>query len=220
MTIPDQVRRRLDEPSERFWADEDIDDWCLEGAYEIARRTETLQDLIQLSVPAGTLEVALPADLLRIHLILWSTPAPGFVRFLPYVAPYSFRRDWRPGEPWCYTAWGTPPNLRFDRATTRDSYVYVAYYRTPVDLSDVPAGWEDLLVDYCEYQALRKDADPRHAEAKAFFETKLMQMVDTTRTWTDQAGNIDPTGLEFYFVPIIPTGPGWDFAQWDQDVWS
>ncbi len=220
MTVQESVRRRLDEPVERFWSDEDIDDWCLEAAYEVARRTETLQAMVELQVTAGTLEVSLPANLLRIHQILWQTHSPGFVRVLPYVAPHSFNRHWRPGDPWCYTAWGSPPVVRLDRAPLVDSAFYLAYYRMPSSLSDIPYGWEDVIVDYCEYQALRKDADPRHAEAKATFETKLLQMIDTTRAWTDQSGRVAMDGREFFFVPIIQLGPGWDQAQWDVDVWS
>jgi hypothetical protein len=56
------------------------------------------------------------------------------------------------------------------------------------DNIDVLSGWEDTVHDYAVYRALRKDADPRWQDFKSTYEEKLVAMIDTTRTFQDQAG--------------------------------
>lgn len=117
--------------------------------------------------------------------------------------------------PQLFTMWGFPPNLRIVTYPTpsQAGAFRVFYYRLPhspfldytdpddiVELTDfnaqilaqleLPEGWHDAALDYAEYMALRKDADPRWQEAKALFEENVQELHDTAIRWTDQAGMI------------------------------
>jgi hypothetical protein len=45
-----------------------------------------------------------------------------------------------------------------------------------------------MMYDYAMYRALRKDADPRWQDSKKDYEDKLIALVDSSRTYQDQAG--------------------------------
>jgi len=214
LTLVDQVRRRLNEPSPVEWSDIELSDWIADAGREIARRTETLQAIGQITVPRGTTDVALPADLLRAHLILLAT-RPGYARILEYRERVAWDRT---GSPLCFSLWGTPPVLTLWPTPVQNETLFCLYYQTGVT---TPAGWDDLLVDYAEYHALRKDRDPRWSEVHGLFERKLTRMVDMTRRWVDAAGQIvEPGGAEFPFSPPTIAGEGWDVSRWDEGRWQ
>lgn len=208
-----KLRRRLND-SGLFWPDAELQEWLDEGAAEIARRTETLQTIGAVSVPPGTGEVPLPPDLLRLHLVLIQT-RPGYARRLNYVDGVASQRN---SSPLLFTVWGTPPQLTVWPTPVENEQLYCLYYQTG---QNPPTGWDDILVDYAEYHALRKDRDPRWSESRALFESKINHMIDTTRRWTDAAGQIveDISG-EFPFVSPIAAGEGWDVARWDEGHWQ
>lgn len=204
------VRSRLDEAATGQWTDEEIRRWINQGATELARRTETLQATATISMVNGQQQYTAPVDTLRIYRVEYLGPNSE-VTVLEY-------RDYNntdsvtwssqltaTGQPFLWTAWGFPPYLRLvlyplpDSSTTS---IRVFYYRLPTKLAegtnadantivDIPDGWQDLIVDYAEYNALRKDRDPRWQEAKGLFEQGVQNMFDLTRRWTDQAGMID-----------------------------
>lgn len=212
------VRRRLDESVERFWSDTELQDWLDEGAAEIARRTETLQTIAGIPVTAGDSEFNMPADLLRAHVVLWQTRS-GFFRQLRFQDLNRFPLWQTTGDPLHFTIWGFPPVMRVWPTPSRDSLIYVLYYATG---ESIPVGWDDVLLDYCEYRALRKDNDPRWTDARALFENKVSAMIDNTQRWTDQAGSVlDQEYVEFPFDPIfVANGGAWDVDAWDDGVWG
>ena len=204
VAVRTKVRRRLDEVSARFWADADLTDWINEASREVARRAETLQTTQTLNVTGGQQEYTLPVDVLRVHRV-------EFARDNSNVQPLEYRdfntmdSIWwgsqrsTPGDPYWFTMWGFPPTLKLIVYPTPSTSIAagfkIFYYRLPAvaaadaDPVEVPAGWDDVIVDYCEYSALRKDADGRWQEAKQLFEDKMMHMVDTTQRWIDSAGS-------------------------------
>ena len=75
---------------------------------------------------------------------------------------------------------------------------------------DIQSGWEELVENYCEFRAKRRDADPTWQEAKALYEEKLSQMMALTRRLTDQAGFIvNDSGVMIPQWLYAGDGGGW-----------
>lgn len=203
-----RVRVRIDEPTSRFWADTDIMQWVNEATRDIARRTESLQASTTITAVAGTQQYTLPNDTLRVYRVEWSRDGATGTTVIPleYRDFASMDSVWwtsqksSQGDPYWFTMWGFPPNLKLVLypipSTSIAAGITVYYYRlalqvtTGSDLVEVPDGYKDLVDDYCEFSALRKDSDPRWQEAKGLYEQKLQDMLDLTRRWTDQADSV------------------------------
>lgn len=201
----ESVREALGEPTEAQWDDDMLTRWINDGAQDIARKAEVLQDRQDVDCSDGVAEYTLSADVLRVHRVEYFTDADP-TRKLPleYRDFQNMDGIWwtnqvREGEPAYYTLWGFPPQLKLvlfpvpsEAATAK-----VFYYRTPTrrfgtsDTVELPEGYSDLLVHYAEYRALRRDRDPRWQEAKALYDEGLFNMIELTRRWSDQAGMID-----------------------------
>lgn len=222
--LVDDIRSRLDEPVEDQWLDAEIRRWINQGCNEVARRTETLQATSTISLVVGQQQYTAPSDVIRIYKVDYLDTS-NRVDVLEYRDFNTMDSVWWSsqltvtGRPMMWTAWGFPPNLKiivYPLPDTASTSIKVYYYKTPTELAldgsqgtttlDIPSGWEDLIVDYAEYMALRKDRDPRWQEAKALFESNVQAMYEMTRRWTDQAGQFDTD-----FVPIHPyiTDPNW-----------
>lgn len=212
-TVRTRVRVRIDEPSARFWADTDLNQWINEASRDIARRTETLQDVAYIDSVSGTQQYTLTSSTLRVYRVEWSrngVPTGSTIMPLEYKDFGSMDSVWwtaqrtSRGDPFWYTLWGFPPSLGLAVYPTPDVTVTQAfkvfYYRLPItaasdsDLVEVTDGWKDLIDDYCEFSALRKDSDPRWQDAKQLYEQKLELMLDSTRRWTDQSDSIQGGG--------------------------
>ncbi len=113
--------------------------------------------------------------------------------------------------PQLFVCWGFPPGIAANTvAPNASTNAYWAlqlypvpsqpgtatvwYYRQPKaltgsdnDVLEIPGGYEDILVNYCEYVALRKDKDPQWQAAKQEFEQKFDEMIDRTRQLHDQS---------------------------------
>lgn len=197
------LRDRLGETVEAEWSDLELARYLNDGVTDIARRTETLQEIATIAGTPGTQQYALPTDTIRFYRCEW-IPDSGNVYPLEYRDFNTMDSIWWTNQtqtqstPQFFTAWGFPPSLNMvvypTPAETGDFKVF--YYRLPAtmtsgaNVAEVPAGWEDLIVLYGEYLALRKDHDPRWQEAKNLYETSLETMIEQTRRWTDQAGMI------------------------------
>lgn len=202
---------RLDEASADQWQDEELRRLLNEGAADIARKTECLQD--RTTVPAivspTTAEYTIPAAAIRVFRVEF-TPTNERTRPLTYADVKNLdqfgweQRDLTNSYPYAYTVWGSGRTLKlicFPAPATAGSFT-VWYYRLPTDLAvdgsaaashlEIPQGWDDIVLDYVEYRALRKDRDPRWTEAKALYDENLSTMYDNTRRWVEDAGMIVP----------------------------
>lgn len=204
------ARSRLDEPTEAQWLDTELRRWINEGARELQRKTETLQTITSISTVASQQQYTAPTGVIRIYRV-------EFLDTSNSVYPLEYRDFntmdgvwWSSqltvtGRPMLYTIWGFAPTLKIILYPLPDSSstsIKVYYYRYPVQLAETtaadaaaivecPEGWEDIIVDYVEYKALRKDRDPRWQEAKALFDQRTTEMYEMTRRWSDQAGMMD-----------------------------
>jgi hypothetical protein len=199
------VRTHLDEATASFWTDAQLNSFINDALRDIARRTETLQKIATIAVTAGTRNYTMPTDIVRCHRIEFD-PGPGSGPLYPLEARQFFELDsiWGVTQtqtrafPDYYALFGFPPSLQIYLypVPAQVGNLNVFYYRLPAvaasdsDVLDIVEGWWDLITLFAEYQALRKDADPRFAEAKDVYEGKLGEMIDATRKWHDQAGMI------------------------------
>jgi hypothetical protein len=203
-----ELRDRLDETTARQWTDPMLRGWINDAARDIARKSETLQDREDVAVVSGTREYTLPADIIRVHRAEYKATGDTLVYPLEYRDFNSMDGVWHTQQevseatPMFFTMWGYPPTLKMVLYPTPSiaGVVKVFYYKVPANLAtdgsdagvalDCPEGWEDLILDFAEYRALRRDADPRWRESKELYDENLGAMFDTTRRWSDQAGVI------------------------------
>lgn len=204
-SIIEDVRSRLDELTARRWEDTQLITWINEGARDVARRCEVLQDRKDIAAIINTQEYTLPIDMIRLHRVEFKITGSSQIYPLEYKDFNNLDAVWwsskslTTGTPTWFTVWGFPPIAKLIAYPTPSSAgtFTVYYYRFPTSLAsdtdqlELPEGWHDLVVNYCEYIALRKDSDPRWREAKQIFEENLGNLFDITRRWTDQAGSIE-----------------------------
>lgn len=203
-------RSRLDEPTAQHFTDLELQRWINQGARELQRKTETLQTSTSISTVASQQQYTAPANVIRIYRVEFIDTSNS-VYALEYRDFNTMDSVWWSsqltvtGRPMLYTLWGFAPALKiilYPNPDSSSTSIKVHYYRYPVALSETgsgdanavvecPEGWEDIIVDYVEYMALRKDRDPRWQEAKALFEERAGSMYEMTRRWTDQAGMMD-----------------------------
>lgn len=201
------LRDRLNEPSARFWSNAQLNNWLNEGQKDIARRLEVIQTQSTINVVANQNDYTLNLPIVRVYRIEYTDPN-GIIYPLEYRdfnAMDSVGYGWvdvsATGTPMFYTLWGVPPTLQLTLLPKPDLNVpnglRLYYYSLPAvmvqdtDVVTLPAGWEDLIVDYAEYNALRRNKDARWMEAKQIYEHKLEEMRQLTRRWTDQNVSIE-----------------------------
>lgn len=216
--LMDDSRSRLAETSAIQWSDQELRRWINQGARELARRTETLEVKQDITLTSGVQQYTAPNDVIRIHRMEYVDGQT--IRALEYRDYNNMDSVWWSsqltiqGSPLLWTAWGFSPSLKFilyPIPSVTNSIARVYYYKYPTQLAestnadantviDCPSGWEDIITDYVEYMALRKDRDPRWQEAYNIFKERVEQMYESTRRWSDQAGMLDVgTG-----VPLHP----------------
>ena len=198
------VRSRLDETVAKFFTDVELRAWVNAGVKDISRRTELNQTRATINVLAGTQEYTLPTDLIRLNRIEFKATNDTRTWGLTYRDVNNMDEVWfqaqktRQGTPVYYTLWGMPPTLAVILWPVPQAagQLTVWYYKQPAEALNtstvlaVPMGWDDALVDYCEFNALRKGRDPRWQEAKALYEEKINELMVKTARWTDQQGMI------------------------------
>jgi hypothetical protein len=189
------VRDRLDEPTAAQWDDIELKRWMNEAGRDIARRTKHIKDTTTLTTTANVAEYVVPANVIEIEDVYF---APGDGRqiqlsmraFEGMGQVWGSQMDRGGGWPAMVTWWGTPPQLKIrlypvPGESGRTITLYVS--RLPATITetndvddtacDLPLAWVDLLKDYIEYRALRKDRNPAWQESFSIYNTNIDQMV-------------------------------------------
>lgn len=202
------VRSRLDEPTTRFYTDTELTAWINAGVKDVARRTELFNTSEEIAAVSGTQSYPLPTDMIRVHHVEYTPPSSDRTHTIQYRDRNTMDEVWWTNKtlqrdvPAYYTFEGSAPslNLVLWPVPSGAGTITVHYYKQPAETTvsgttlPLPMGWDDALVDYCEFNALRKAKDPRWQEAKQLYEEKVAELFDKTRRWTDQGGTIVPTG--------------------------
>jgi hypothetical protein len=221
------TRQLLDEATAQFWTDAQLNTWLNEACADTQRRGEWKETVATLPVIAETQSYPAPDNVLRIHKIVFQPTLQGgnnqntytleYRGFMEMDQVWGINQQWPASYPLYYTLWGQPGTGTMQIMTypvpSQAGNLLVYYYpevNTAVndtDKLDIAQGFEDMTYDYCMYRALRKDADPRWQEAKATYEEKLVSLVDSSRTYQDQAGTF-ATGQQA-LPNWLTSGEGW-----------
>lgn len=208
-TIRTLVRDRLDEDSPRRWTNSQLDRWINEAARDVARRTECLHAKSgDIAVSANAQEIGLSSltTLLKINRVEWQSTGDSRVYALEYRDYNSMDAVWWDAKetttstPRFYTLTGNPPALSITiyPIPSQAGNLTIYYWRLPAeadedaDTVEVPEGWHDVLADYAEYKALRRDADPRWREAFDIYKDNLAALLNQTRRYTDGIDVVTP----------------------------
>lgn len=215
------IRDMLDESNARQWSDQQLRSWINDGAIEISRKTECTRAEASINTTASTGEYTLTQNIVRLHMAEWQS-ADGQLHPLEFRDRHSMSNLWwndpssESHAPVVITHWGNPPALKIQLypVPSQSGTLKIFYYSFPERLAennttdgnvavDLPAGWDDMLVDYAEYRALRRDRDERWQEAYQLWLEKLSDLTTASTRYNDQAGQVDWQG-----------NPGW-LTAWD-----
>lgn len=195
-----EARARLNELTARAWEDYELDVWLNEGARDIGRRAEAIQEInANIRVLAGASKYQLPDDVVRIHRIEFVSGTNQYAltpsTYQEMDGVWGNNQTSQSSWPEAFVMWGMPPNLTLQLypVPSQNGSLNVFYYRVPIkavrpnDLLEIPEGWYDCLTLYCEYNAKRRDKDDTWKEAKILYEETVSQLIAATRQWHDQA---------------------------------
>lgn len=205
-TMRVDLRLRLDEVTARMWTDVELRSYLNEGLRDVARRTESLLTYdATVAVVAGTAKYTLSQQIVRIHRVEWKATGEDAIRplqassYQEMDSMWGSRQNVASSSPSFFVLWGISGidlAIQLYPVPSQAGALRIYYYRMPAalaadaDIAAVPSGWEDLVVLYAEYVAMRKDHDPRWQEAKQLYEERLVDMVNVTRQLHDQAGAV------------------------------
>lgn len=223
------VRERLDEYSEYQWLDTELRRWINEGAKDIARTTECLEDTATIVTTAGTFEYTPTAlsNAVKLDTVEWGATGDERPEQLNYIDVHhqgqiGWGTQYAEGQPALFTTHGFPPNLKISLYPNPsvNGYMRVRYARLPAELTvdgtdgtstvEVPEGWDDAVVDYAEMRALRKDRDPRWQEAKTQYEENRGNLNTTMIRHVNETGQFGVSGMSGAPMWLIGGDPyGW-----------
>lgn len=211
------VRSLLDEPassSSPFWSDAEITTWLNEACADSQRRAEWKQLTQSIPVIPNTQNFSAPENVYRIHRVTFVPQGvPSGQSQNTYTLEYrgqmemdqlwGINQQWPANYPMYYTLWGNPgtgtQQIIVYPVSSQAGNLIVYYYPNIIPVTattamlDTPQGFEDMVYDYAVYRAKRKDADPSWQDFKADYEAKLVSLIDSSRTYQDQA-NFVSTG--------------------------
>lgn len=202
--LRNRLRTRLDDLSGRGWSDNELNTYLSEGARDVTRRAETNMTDDTVAVSSGTgLITSLPTDILRIYRVEWITSsdrriALEFRDMNNMDAVWWDHQNLTQSEPMLYCTQGYPPALRVQLypVPSESGTLKIFYYKIAAnltadsDLVDVPEGWDDMVLDYAEYRAYRRDSDERWESAQRRYNENLYAMIETTRRYVEASGMI------------------------------
>lgn len=198
------VRSALDEPVARFYTDAELTRWINDGLVDVARRTQTLAHFsATITGVANQTKYNLPTDLITLHRVEFVPASSTQVYPVQLMTPAELDQYWGSQQdtassyPWAAAVWGFPGQTAtlqlqiYPVLSSNGGTIRLWYYRLPAtltagaDIAEIPAGWESLISDYCEYRAKRKARDATWQEAKMLYDEAVDNMIDTTRAWHD-----------------------------------
>ena len=201
-TMLANVRSLLDEPNPQFWSNAELTNWINEACTEMSRKIEWKRAQTTIAVSAEEQSVVGPTDMVRIYRLTFiqtdgeNTYTLENRGMMEMDQIWGINQEWPANYPLYYTTWKVPPVLSIIMYPVPSvSGTLTCYYYqlataavNPTDDIDVLEGYEDLVIDYTMYRALRKDADPRWQEFRDIWKDKLDDLFENSRTFQDQAG--------------------------------
>jgi hypothetical protein len=171
------------------------------GQADVQRKAEALRQLTTIAVTTNVQKYTAPTDILRIYRLEYiptgsqQTYGLEFRGYNEMDAVWGTYQQYTGAFPSLYTLWAQPPTLQIVAypVPSQNGVFQCFYYRQPVpvvnptDTLDCLPGYESLIYDYAVYRALRQDADPRWQDQYNLYNEGLQQMINLSRSFTDQA---------------------------------
>jgi len=219
LTARTEVRALLNESTAAFWTDSQLNSWLNQGCEDVARRSQTLWQEVQLSVSPNTQLYNFPADFLNAHRAEFSPLNSSQTYSLDYRAINNMDEVWGilhslpAAWPQYFTIRGNNYGyfLMLYPSPGAAGTLTVYYYRQAVAQSsdsgyiDVLSGWEDMVYDYAIYKALRASRDVTWKDAYGLYETNVLAQIDKSRNMTDLADTMTTGNPQW---PIYAYGDG------------
>lgn len=190
--LEDQVRAILDEPTGAQWSQAHLRMWMNEGLRDLARSTRHYKGTATQALSAGVAEYTLASNIYSIDHCYYNDGT----RKTPLIARHwesmddiwGERQDDSAAWPQWFTTMGYSPTLKLRLypvpSVTATANLVVTLIPTDMPLSgsdttsvDVPPAWVDLIRDYAEMMALRRDRDPRWEESLRAYTGKRDAMI-------------------------------------------
>lgn len=164
-----------------------------EGLRDLARTTGHYKSNAAVTLTAGVAEYTLASNIITVEFCYYDDGT----RKVPLTARHYEQMDRIWGErqddqgawPEWFTVWGTPPSLKLRLYPVPSVTSHIARLLTTIIPDDLPTSgsnstsvdidpaWVDLIVDYAEMKALRRDRDPRWQEALQAYSGKRDSMI-------------------------------------------
>jgi hypothetical protein len=222
-TALSNVRSFVNEPTAQEWSDAQFTAYLNMGQADVQRKSESLRTSLAIPVTANVQKYTGPSDSLRIYRVEYvptgsptqQTYSLDFRGFNEMDAIWGIYQQYTGSYPSLYTLWKNPPNLTIITypVPAQAGVLNVYYYPQPVamvnptDTMDCLPGFEDVVFDYAVYRALRQDADPRWKDQWTLYSQNLANMIDMSRTFTDQPNAFSSGSMN---VPSwLVTGSDW-----------
>lgn len=213
----EDLRSSLNEVTQAYFLDTDLNNWLNEGCRVIARKANALQEKSSINVQGGNPQYAGPTNIIRIHRAEY-LPADSQNTYPLEIRLYSEMESiWGSNQlieqyyPSFLTTWREPPNTNIVLFPVPSSVgvLQIFYYRMPNPATadgtalDCPTGWEDLAIQWALSKALFKAQDPRWSQMRQDFMANLADLADIAQSYTDAVGRMTPpSGI----------GPLWQFG--------
>lgn len=222
-TALEDVRARLNESTQNYYQTTDLTNWINEGCNDIARRAQCLETQTSVPIVAGVKTIMMPYNLYRLHRVEFIPTGsintyPQEIRGVNEMdSIWGINQNIQSYYPSYVFVYGAPPSMTITLfpVPAESGNVNIFYARTSraavntTDYLDIPEGWADAVVVYCEYIAKRKNADPSWQASYEDYKDKLNSLIENTATWHDQMGFIT-TGRQM--VPAwVYGGDSWGY---------
>jgi hypothetical protein len=222
-TALSNVRSFLDEPTVQEWSDAQLTAYLNLGQADVQRKSEGLRATAIVPVTANVQKYGAPANSLRIYRVEFvpgglptqQTYSLEFRGYNEMDAIWGIYQQYTGAYPSLYTLWNQPPQLTIVTypVPAQNGQLNVFYYPqpaamvNPTDTMDCLPGFEDVVLDYAVYRALRQDADARWKDQWQLYSDNLANMIDMSRTFTDQPNAFTSGSMN---VPSwLVTGSDW-----------
>lgn len=186
------VRSQLNEPVAAAWSDTELVRWLNEANRDVARSTHFYKSTDTITVTSGVAEYTLDSNILTVEQAYYDDDSDRQFPLTPrhwesMDQVWGTRQDLEGNYPAYFTTWGVTPTMKIRLYPVPTSSTHVVRLLTsivPADLPtsnsdtvEIPGHFWDLLADYAEFKALRKDRNPVWQEAQAEYMRKLDQLI-------------------------------------------
>lgn len=211
----DRIRSNVDEPTARFYTDNELANWVNDGCRDVARRAEDqLTFDTTLAIVAATRIYTLPTGIIRINRAEF-VPT-GSTQTYPVSASSQQEMDqiWginqqsQSSYPSYFVTLGYPGGagsslfrIQLYPVPAQAGVLNLYYYGLPYRFTsggggelaksvELPEGWDDLVVMYATARALNKSRDERWKDEMQLYESKVQELIDVSRYFHDQAQTV------------------------------